>query len=212
MAEPDPNTSAFPPGGAGPGTPGTGDSPEAPQCPWCAAPAAANAERCTACGAALAQRETIGELMIPGLTSVDPALQDFDKRPLHISGPSPSHGMAPALIVGAMAGGPAGLAAIGGVAAVAAVEYLGAGRGAAGNVNPQDVGRPSEVVLQALGRLEGDAIADAHDGASTAPKPPEEPKVDPAAVDHGRSIWRDLPRADDSDEPQRDEEAIDGDR
>ena len=48
------------------------------------------------CGAALAQRESIGDLRIPGLTSVDPALEDFDKRPLHLRGPSPSQGMAPA--------------------------------------------------------------------------------------------------------------------
>jgi hypothetical protein len=192
MVEPDAQSSAVPPDAGG--------AAAAAQCPWCATPAAANADRCTACGAALAQREKIGELMIPGLTSVDPALQDYDKRPLHITGPSPSQGMAPALIVGAMAGGPAGLAAIGGVAAVAAVEYLGAGRGGAGSVNSEDVGRPSEVVLQALGRLEDGTIADA----------PEEPKVDPAAADHGRSIWRDLPPVDESDKP-RDEEAIDGD-
>ena len=202
MVEPDANSSPVPPDAGG--------SPEAPHCPWCAAPAAAGADRCPACGAALAQRETIGELMIPGLTSVDPALQDFDKRPLHISGPSPSQGMAPALIVGAMAGGPAGLAAIGGVAAVAAAEYLRAGRGGGGSVNVEDVGRPSEVVLQALGRLEDGSIADGPEAASTAPKTPEEPTVDPAAADHGRSIWRDLPPADDSEKP-RDEEAIDGD-
>src|SRR5688572_4116578 len=210
MPEPDPTSSAFPPGGADPGTPVTGDTPEAPQCPWCAAPAAANAERCTACGAALAQRETIGELMIPGLTSVDPALQDFDKRPLHITGPSPSQGMAPALIVGAVAGGPAGIAAIGGVAALAAVEYLGAGRGGSESLNLEDVGRPSEVVLQALGRVEDGTIADGPEVASTESGALPEAKVDPAAADHGRSIWRDLPPVGDSNET-RDEEAIHGD-
>ncbi len=213
MAEPDPSSSPFRPGGPEPGAPdavGATGAAEAPHCPWCAAPAAADADRCTACGAALAQRETIGELLIPGLTNVDPALQDFDKRPLHISGPSPSQGMAPALIVGAMAGGPAGLAAMGGVAAVAAVEYLGAGRGGAGSVNLEDVGRPSEVVLQALGRMEDGAVAGDPEAPSTTAKEPEEPKVDAAAADHGRSIWRDLPPVDDSDKP-REEEAIDGD-
>jgi hypothetical protein len=205
MVEPDANSSPVPRDAGAPG-----GAAEAAHCPWCAAPAAADAARCTACGAALAQRETIGELMIPGLTSVDPALQDFDKRPLHISGPSPSQGLAPALIVGAMAGGPAGIAAIGGVAAVAAVEYLGAGRGGPGSVNPEDVGRPSEVVLQALGRLQDGTIADATEASPAASKAPEASTVDPAAADQGRSIWRDLPRADDSDKP-RDEEAIDGD-
>lgn len=155
----------------------------APQCAWCGAPTTPESTRCETCGAALAQRESIGDLVIPGLTSVDPALQDFDKRPLHLTGPSPSQGMAPALIVGAMAGGPIGLAAIGGVAAVAAAEYMGAGRGGAEGVELEDVGRPSEVVLQALQHLDEDKPADQ---AGSAPE-------EAAADDDGKSIWRDLP-------------------
>jgi hypothetical protein len=163
---------------------------DARHCPWCAAPVTADAGQCPACGAAVAQRESIGDLVIPGLTAVHPALEDFDKRPLHLSGPSPSQGMAPALIVGAMAGGPAGLAVIGGVAAVAAVEYLGAGRGGAGGTPAEDVGKPSEVVLQALEQLD-------------APRPGDQPgALDPTSAasagnagadDDGRSVWRDLP-------------------
>jgi len=201
MAEPEAQSSA--------GTPDAVPQGAAAQCPWCATPAAADADRCTSCGAALAQRETIGELLIPGVTSVDPALQDYDKRPLHITGPSPSQGMAPALIVGAMAGGPAGLAAIGGVAAVAAVEYLGTGRGA-GSANLQDVGRPSEVVLQALGRMEDGTIDRAGQVASTESRSSNRPLNDSAAADNRRSIWRDLPAADQSDTHTQ-EEAIDGD-
>lgn len=186
-------------------------------CPWCGAAADDAATQCAACGAALAQRESIGELRIPGLTSVDPALEDYDKRPLHLRGPSPSQGMAPALIVGAMAGGPIGLAAIGGVAAVAAAEYMGAGRGGAGRQSLDDVGRPSAVVLQALERADDaddvgagetepsgdDAAAGAREviaGASPEARP------DAAARD-GRDIWRDLPRAGD---PPQDEEDTDG--
>jgi hypothetical protein len=152
-------------------------------------PVAADAGQCPACGAAVAQRESIGDLVIPGLTAVHPALEDFDKRPLHLSGPSPSQGMAPALIVGAMAGGPVGLAAIGGVAAVAAVD-LGAGRGGARGTPVEDVGKPSEVVLQALEQLD-------------APGPGDQPgTIDPTSAasagnavadDDGRSVWRDLP-------------------
>lgn len=171
-------------------------------CPWCAAAAADEAVQCATCGAALAQRETIGDLRIPGLTSVDPALEDFDKRPLHLRGPSPSQGMAPALIVGAMAGGPIGLAAIGGVAAVAAAEYIGASRGAGGS--PEDVGKPSEAVLQALSRLEekgGQPSAPgAKPSADTAPGAnPDTPAADgsdaaPATLaGDDRDIWRDLP-------------------
>ena len=53
-------------------TPETSHEPNA--CPWCATPAAEGATRCSSCGAALAQRESIGDLVIPGLTAVDPAL------------------------------------------------------------------------------------------------------------------------------------------
>jgi hypothetical protein len=104
--------------------------------------------------------------------------------------------MAPALIVGAMAGGPIGLAAIGGVAAVAAVEYLGAGGGGGpAGTQVEDVGRPSEVVLQALERLEAPGPSDAPPpgdatGSSAAAAPTS---GGPSGADDGRSIWRDLP-------------------
>jgi len=172
--------------------------PEAPRtCAWCGTPeASSEATTCASCGAALAQRESIGDLAISGLTAVDAALQDFDKRPLHLRGPSPSHGMAPALIVGAMAGGPIGLAAIGGVAAVAAAEYMGTRRDAA---SLAEIGKPSEVALQALSHID-EIAATAPTEATTAP--------DAAAADDGRSIWRDLPASpfDAQTEPDHDEE------
>jgi hypothetical protein len=133
----------------------------------------------------MAQRESIGDLAIPGLTDVDAALQDYDKRPLHLRGPSPSQGMAPAMIVGAMAGGPIGLAAIGGVAAVAAAEFLGARSAGAGG-SLAEIGKPSEVALQALEHL-------ADPGSeSAAPRAPD-PEVDAAAANGGLSIWSDMP-------------------
>ena len=154
-------------------------------CAWCGTPATApDATSCASCGAALAQRESIGDLAIPGLTSVDAALQDYDKRPLHLRGPSPSQGAAPALIVGAMAGGPIGLAAIGGVAAVAAAEFLGTRSGSGSTL--EHVGRPSEVALQALEHLADGTIS---------PKAAPLPEIDAAAADGGRSVWRDLPGA-----------------
>ena len=168
--------------------PGSGAAMAPRSCAWCGAPEASpEATTCASCGAALAQRETIGDLAIPGLTSVDAALQDYDKRPLHLRGPSPSQGAAPALIVGAMAGGPIGLAAIGGVAAVAAAEYLGARRGGSGAL--EEVGKPSEVALQALEHL-ADGSLPTHDESAAAMS---SAAVDPAAEDGGRSIWRDLP-------------------
>jgi hypothetical protein len=170
---------------------GPGGATAARTCQWCGTAATSDATVCASCGAALAQRESIGDVAISGLTAVDAALQDYDKRPLHLRGPSPSQGLAPALIIGAVSGGPIGLAAIGGVAAVAAAEYLGARR--PGDGAPlEDVGRPSEVVLQALDHLDANAA-----GASP-PTPGAEPataEAEPAAdtPDDGRSIWRDLP-------------------
>ncbi len=128
-------------------------------CPWCSAPASAEATHCPACGAALAQRTTIGDLVIPGVTTVDPALQAYARQPLRIPGSSRSQGIAGgAVVAAAAAGGPLGLAALGGLAAVAAAEYLGAGRGTPGaSIDAIGVGRPSEAVLQAVKRLDEEA-------------------------------------------------------
>jgi hypothetical protein len=142
--------------------PGAAATHDADACPWCATPTAEGATRCTTCGAALAQRESIGDLVIPGLTAVDPALKDLEGRPLHLRGPSPSQGVASGLIVAAAAGGPVGLAIIGGVGAIAATEYLGAG----GNDGKghEHVGEASEAVLQAIARLDrGESLPTAAD-------------------------------------------------
>ena len=166
-ASPDPvgESSAAPEAADAPGE--SGDA--AATCPWCGTPSAPEAKRCTSCGAALAQRESIGALVVPGLTAVDPALKDLADRPLHLSGPSPSHGVASGAIAAAAIGGPAGLAIIGGVAAVAAAEYLGAGKGGAAGVSPEQVGQTSEAVLQAIEKLDrGEALPAAD---STTPRP-----------------------------------------
>ena len=131
-------------------------------CPWCATPAAEGATRCSSCGASLAQRESIGDLVVPGLTAVDPALKDLDGRPLHLRGPSPTQGAASGLIVAAAAGGPVGLAIIGGVGALAAAEFLGAG--GEKDKGHEHVGETSEAVLQAIERLDrGEALPMATD-------------------------------------------------
>ena len=145
-------------------------------CPWCSAPAPSSATTCSACGAALAQRESIGELAIPGLTTIDPALQAIDGQPIHLRGPSPSQGMASGVMAGALMGGPVGLALIGGLAAGAAVEYLGSHRDHIGAPEHlEDVGRPSPATLLALERL----------GREAAGESPTDPVQDP---------WRDEPR------------------
>jgi hypothetical protein len=164
-------------------------SPELATCPWCAATAVPGATTCSECGAALAQRESLGGVQIHGLTSVDPALVDFDKRPLHIHGPSPTQGLAPAFIVGALAGGPAGLVAMGGVAALAGVEFVASQHDGTDKRELGDVGRPSEVALQALQHLDDESTA-THATAADADAAPE---PDAAAADGGMSVWRDLP-------------------
>ena len=157
------------------------DHVDARTCPWCAAPAPETATQCPACGAALAQRESIGGLVIPGVTTVDPALAAIDGRPMRLPGNSPTQGMAGGVARAAAVGGPVALAAIGGLAAVAAAEYLGAGRGGSGGpTHLADVGRPSEVALRALENLDSQEL-----GAS-----PSEPPSDP---DGSSDPWRDLP-------------------
>jgi hypothetical protein len=145
----------------------------------------------------IAQREDIAGLKIPGLTSVDPALEDFDKRPLHLRGPSVSQGVAPALIVAA-AGGPIGLVAIGGVAAVVAAEYMGSKRDGSAHPALEDVGKPHELLVQALERSKDPTAAGA--GAEIPADATEEQDPDHADDEGGRSIWRDLPPTAEGDE------------
>jgi hypothetical protein len=124
-------------------------------CAWCSAAAPIEATTCPSCGAAMAQRESIGDLQLSGLTNVDPSLLDAAGRPLHIPGASPAQGMAGGVMLAAMAGGPVGLAAAGGLAVVGAAEYGLAGRrNADGTLALDDLGRPSEVALRAVERLD----------------------------------------------------------
>lgn len=165
-------------------------------CAWCATPAADDsATTCSSCGAALAQRESLGDVRIPGLTAVDPALTDYANRPMHLRGPSSSQGVAPALIVGAAAGGPIGAVLIGGVVAVAAAEYLGARKPGTAGGALEEVGKPSELARQALEHA--DATPPDAAGAAAGPdaKPAEPAEPDAAAAEGGMSIWRDLPPA-----------------
>ncbi len=140
------------------------------------------ATHCAACGAALAQRESLGGLIIPGVTAVDPALAAFDAQPTHIRGPSPSQGMASGAIVAAVAGGPVGLIAVGGFAAVAAVEYLG-GRSAdgTGSADLESVGELSGAARMALERIEreGEPAAGSNPPAETRPDAGNDPSIPP---------------------------------
>ena len=122
-------------------------------CPWCSTTARATDTTCSACGAALAQREDLGGVLIPGVTGVDPGLAAFAAQPTHVRGASPTQGLATGIIPAAAMGGPAGLAIIGGIAAVAAVEYM-SGKGPGGaQTDPASVGKLGGVAQLALEKL-----------------------------------------------------------
>jgi len=144
-------------------------------CAWCSATAAAEATHCPACGAALAQRESLGGVVIPGVTDVHPALAALDAQPIRMRGPSPTQGMASGAIVAAVAGGPAGLVALGGIVAVAAVEYLGnRNPDGSGPLDLESVGRLSGAAQMALDRIEREdepeAAAEAQTDVNSPPR------------------------------------------
>lgn len=127
------------------------------RCAWCEATAPATATNCPKCGAALAQREDLGGMVIPGVTAVHPELAAAADRPLHLAGPSPTQGMASGLIGAAMAPGPAGLVVGAGIIAMAASEYLGVPSGGHGErVDPATVGDPGESARRVAERLDAE--------------------------------------------------------
>ena len=156
-----------------------GASPHA--CPWCSAPVGATDATCPSCGAAVAQREDLGGVLIPGVTGLAPGLEAYRDQPIHIKGPSPSQGVATGIIPAAALGGPAGLAILGGIAAVTAVEYLSA-KGPHGEaVDPNTVGElggVAQLALEKATREAADPAADrtwempADGDAPTAEEPP----------------------------------------
>jgi hypothetical protein len=101
-----------------------------------------DATRCPACGDALAQRESIADLDIPGVTTVDPTLQAYAAQPFHAPLPMP-------MSVDPI-GGPIYLAGMTELAALAATENVGAGA----PVDPSTLGKPSDAALQAVERLD----------------------------------------------------------
>lgn len=149
--------------------------PGARTCPWCSAPVAATDTTCPSCGAAVAQREDLGGVLIPGVTGLDPALAAIRDQPTHIKGPSPSQGVATGIIPAAALGGPAGLAILGGIAAVTAVEYLSAKGPHGERVDPSTVGElggVARLALEQLNRQEPGGPTDAPLADAPAEEPP----------------------------------------
>lgn len=138
----------------------TSDDQNPPRCQWCGVKAAsARATNCAACGAALILREAIGDMVIPGVTDVDPELQSY-ARPLRIPKGSPTQSIAgPVFGAAAVGGGPASLLALGALAAVAATELAGTSHGRS-DVERERLGVPSAPVLEMAARLNEEALAD----------------------------------------------------
>lgn len=99
-------------------------------------------------------RETIGDLVIPGVTHVDPNLAQYDAQPLHIPGPSPSQSLAGPVMGAAMHNPALGMVALAGLGAVAANEFMSAGRGQMSAAEIEKLGQLSEPVQQMLKKLD----------------------------------------------------------
>src|SRR5438309_311151 len=100
------------------------ETARAGHCPWCSAAVPTGTIACPACGATLVPPAAIADLPIPGVTAVEPALQWYDAQPLRIPLASPSQSIAAEAIVGALPGGPVGLAALAGFGVVFAAVRL----------------------------------------------------------------------------------------
>lgn len=173
-------------------------------CPWCSATAAATATTCPSCGAALAQRDDLGGIVIPGVTGLDPGLEAYRDQPTHLKGPSPTQGVASGVIPAAALGGPAGLAILGGIAVVAAAEYLSAKGPNGETIDGRKVGELGGLAQLALEKTARDETSPPVDRTWDVPTPTgnEEPNlavpgvtfVDPVAAAEAASSDRDLDR------------------
>ena len=93
------------------------------RCSWCGAETSAIETRCSACGAGLAQRE-MDELVIPGVTHVEPNLAFYAAQPLPIPGQDKRQAAGIGVIEALTSGRGPVLSALGTIAALAATEYL----------------------------------------------------------------------------------------
>jgi len=103
-----------------------------------------DATHCPACGDAIAQRESVADLAISGVTTVDPALEADAAQPLHIPLPMPSS-VDPI-------GGAINLTGMAALAALAAPANIGTDA----SVDPNTVGSPSDAAVEAVERLDHD--------------------------------------------------------
>jgi hypothetical protein len=178
-----------------PGSESGASAAEAPStCPWCAQPAPLGGNYCIKCGAALTQHEDLGGLVVPGVTSVDPAMQSNTYTSSLIKAQSGASTLSLARSVG----GPTAQIAV--AASMLAKDAIsGMGR----SLDPETVGKPSQAALEMANRLRSgdaaiqtpsDAPAEAADGlADAAPAGATQTETEAAAPAH--DPWFDLPSA-----------------
>jgi hypothetical protein len=136
------------------------------------------AATCPACGATIAEPAIAADLVIPGVTSLHPALAALDAQPWRIPRASQSQAFAGGAVVATAAGGPAGLLAAGALTAIAAGEYLAAGRDDAAAIGFNRVGELPAYVQVALGQMAKD-----ESGALPASERPSlQPHGEPGSV------------------------------
>ena len=140
------------------------DAPPPPGvCPWCSGKNVPDARQCATCGAAIAQRDDLGGVVVPGVTGVDPNLLG---TPSSLASPVlRSQGTLGALNAVSQVNATLGLAA---AAAILGQDTIKGMLGAK-DADIDAVGRPSEAALLAVERLERESSADSEPGGGQAP-------------------------------------------
>jgi hypothetical protein len=168
--------------GGGAGGADTETAPPARRCSWCSAEATEHATHCPACGASLAKRESLGDMVIPGVTAVDPALTRERSSLQTVMGLQRS-AIARSTTTQAlrMVPGELGIGLAAGALAIQAIKLA-----TDHEVDGSTVPMPSEAAIQLAGRLDrGEGLPGETASSAAAAEPgPSSVAVDP---------WSDLP-------------------
>jgi hypothetical protein len=120
-------------------------------CPWCSARPEPGATHCPGCGAALAQRDKLGEMVIPGVTDVDPEM----RPPSYTGSMIRSQATVSTLnMVGRFGGTSAQMAVAAGMMAKDSLSGV-----FQVPENAEDLGKPSQAALDMAARLSGGEAA-----------------------------------------------------
>jgi hypothetical protein len=166
------------------------DAPPQPgACPWCSTTNPPDARQCRSCGAAIAQREDLGGVVVPGVTGVDPNLLGTQAS---LASPMlRSQGTMSAINAVSHVNATLGLAA------AAAILGQDSVKGMLGmkDADLGSVGVPSEIALQAVEKLareqEARERAEREAGAPSGDGPVA--GAASAGVAAAPDPWRDLP-------------------